>query len=127
MENQSSEVAIMKHLVIPLTVACLLFASMPATGQESGCEVVKVLEKYGSSRTVVYLDKDHPQTKAGLIKCAKASFGSTKYVYFFTDRALAEKWNPTAFGPGPEHKGCIGRAYREKSGDEVMYTPIKEW
>ena len=91
----------------------------------AGCEYIKTIQKHGSSRVAVYINSDFPREHAYFLAAAEKHFRDSNYVYFFTDRGKASAWNPTDFGPGPQHDSLIGRAYRD--GDYREYTPRSEW
>lgn len=92
------------------------------------CRFVKVFELYGSSRTVTFIEPKAGHLEKDLIDCAVSTMKpGTQYVYFFIDEAKAKNWAPKSFGPGPQHEGCIGRAYQDKPGEAFMYTPQSEW
>ena len=116
-----------------IAVMCAAGCGAPEPAQTSPqqlitCEFVKVYTKWGSSKTVVFIADNAGASETRLIDCAvKTIKPQTNYVYFFTDKAKAKAWAPTDFGPGPAMEGCIGRAYQDKPGGPIIYTPKDGW
>jgi hypothetical protein len=108
----------------------ILLATIPfASDDEMGtCELVKTYTLYGTKNTVAFVGADAEPSEKELIACARRTIvDGSPIVYLFNDLARARTWSPVAFGPGPPHEACLGRAHRESPDDKLIYTPQTEW